>query len=29
MGVTAGGPSVSPVNAEAIEAWNGPLFERL
>ncbi len=29
MGVRAGGPSVSPANAEAIEAWDGPLFERL
>ncbi len=28
MGVTAGGPSVSRANAEAIEAWDGPLVER-
>ena len=28
MSTTAGGPSVSPANAEAIEAWDGPLFER-
>ena len=25
---TAGNPSVAPANVEAIEAWDGPLFER-
>jgi SAM-dependent methyltransferase len=28
MSATAGGPTVSPANAEAIEAWDGPLFDR-
>ena len=28
MSVTTGGAAVSPANAEAIEAWDGPLFER-
>jgi SAM-dependent methyltransferase len=28
MGATTDGPAVSPANAEAIEAWDGPLFER-
>ncbi len=28
MSTTASGPQVEPGNAEAIEAWDGPLFER-
>lgn len=28
MSTTAGDPPISPANAEAIEAWDGPLFER-
>ena len=28
MSTTAGEPAISPANAEAIEAWDGPLFER-
>lgn len=28
MSTTTGDPDVSPANAEAIEAWDGPLFER-
>jgi SAM-dependent methyltransferase len=28
MSTTTGNPPVSPANAEAIEAWDGPLFER-
>jgi SAM-dependent methyltransferase len=28
MNPTTGSPRVSPANAEAIEAWDGPLFER-
>ena len=28
MSATAGNPPVSPANAEAIAAWDGPLFER-
>lgn len=28
MSATAGGPPVSAANAEAIEAWDGPLFDR-
>src|SRR3712207_6090425 len=27
MSTTAGGAPVSPANAEAIEAWDGPLFD--
>ena len=28
MGTTAGDPPISAANAEAIEAWDGPLFDR-
>jgi SAM-dependent methyltransferase len=28
MSTTAGNASISPANAEAVEAWDGPLFER-
>ena len=28
MSTTVGSAAISPANAEAIEAWDGPLFER-